>query len=456
MDFKKAIEDAMEPLSRDIAALCRINSVEGKPEEGAPFGRGPAEALETILKMGESMGFRVENFNNYAGHIEFGEGEEILGILGHVDVVPAGDGWDFDPFGGIISDGKIFGRGTLDDKGPLAACLYAMKILKDSGLPLKRRVRMILGTNEETDWKCMDYYLNQVKPELPTVAFSPDAEFPVTYAEKGMLQFTLSKSLSESVGIEGGGAFNSVPSSASVVLPKEMKPALQKAVEACENQDMYSYEVSEDKLLLKAAGVGAHAAHLEKGRNAVSYLMELLAELPITGELKKVADFYRETFGTTLFGEKMGIEAFDEDSGPLTLNVGQIGEKDGKLVLCCDCRIPVSVPVSEKEKQIRDRIAGSGFDFTPVSVENPLYVPKDSELVTTLMEAYRKVTGDEKSQPMSSGGATYSRTMKNCVAFGCLLPDQEDTMHQANECLELRHLKIWLEIMLEAVYQLAK
>ncbi len=456
MDFKKAIEEAMEPLSRDIATLCRINSVESEPEEGAPFGKGPAEALETILDMGESMGFRTENFDNYAGHIEFGEGEEILGILGHVDVVPAGDGWDFDPWGGMIHEGKIFGRGTLDDKGPLAACLYAMKILKDSGLPLKRRVRMILGTNEETDWKCMDYYLNQVKPELPTVAFSPDAEFPVTYAEKGMLQFTLTKILSESVAIEGGSAFNSVPSSASAVLPKDMEQAVQKAVEASENPEMYSYEVSEDKLLLRTTGVGAHAAHLEKGRNAVSYLMELLAELPVSGELKSIVDFYRNSFGTTLFGEKLGIEAFDEDSGPLTLNVGQIGEKDGKLVMCCDCRIPVSVPVSEKENQIIDRIAGSGFEFAAVSRENPLYVPKDSELVTTLMGAYRKVTGDETSQPMSSGGATYSRTMKNCVAFGCLLPDQEDTMHQANECLELRHLKIWLEIMVEAVYQLAK
>ena len=177
------------------------------------------------------MGFRTENFDNYVGHIEFGEGEEMLGILGHVDVVPAGEGWDFDPWGGEIADGKIFGRGTLDDKGPIVTCLYAMKILKDAGVPLnKKRIRVILGTNEETDWKCMQYYLNEVKPELPTAAFSPDAEFPRTYAEMGLLQYTLTRPISDEVKIEGAGAFNSVPSSASVILPAALSEAVEKAV----------------------------------------------------------------------------------------------------------------------------------------------------------------------------------------------------------------------------------
>lgn len=456
MDFKKSIKEAMEPLAKDISALCQINSVEGEPKPGMPFGEGPAKALEAALKLGESMGFKTENFNNYVGHIEMGGGEEMVGILGHVDVVPAGDGWDFDPWGGVIADGKIFGRGTLDDKGPLVTCLYAMKILKDMGVPLKRRIRVILGTNEETDWKCMQYYFSEVKPELPTVAFSPDAEFPLTYAEMGMLQYTLTKTITEDIQIEGGGAFNSVPSSAKVVLDADLEEALKKAVAESERPEDYTYEVKDGKIQLTVKGVGAHAAHLQEGRNAVSYMMDLLGRMPITGELKEVVDFYNECFGTTMFGEKLGIQAEDEDGGRLTLNIGKIVVKDGKLILSCDSRIPVRIPVIDIENKVKEKYAGKGFEFKVASKENSLYVPKDSPLVTTLMDAYRKVTGDTENQPMYSGGATYSRTMDNCVAFGCLLPDQIDTMHQANECLELAHLEIWLEIMVEAIYQLAK
>ena len=456
MDFKKAIEAAMEPLTQDISALCQINSVEGEPQPGMPFGEGPARALEAALEMGEKLGFRTENFDNYVGHIEMGEGEEMLGILGHVDVVPAGEGWDFDPWGGVIADGKIFGRGTLDDKGPLLTCLYAMKILKDMEVPLSKRVRIILGTNEETNWDCMAYYLNEVKPELPTLAFSPDSHFPVTYAEMGLLQYTLTREISEVLEIEGGNAFNSVPSKAKVVLAAEFAEALEKAVSEAADPAMFSIEKTEDKVILSSTGVGAHAAYLWEGKSALTHMVEVLAKLPLTGELKEVVDFIMEHFGTCLYGEKMGVACSDEDCGPLTLNLGMLTVENGKVVLSCDSRIPVAFTVDSIEEQVKAKVEGTGFAYERVSTERPLYVPKDSELVQKLMAAYSKVTGDTESQPQSSGGATYSRTMENCVAFGCLLPDQEDTMHQANECLEIDKLKIWLEICLEAIYQLAK
>ncbi len=452
MDFKKQIEAVMEPMAQDISTLCQINSVEGEPQPGMPFGEGPAKALETALEMGEKMGFRTENFDNYVGHIEMGEGDELLGILGHVDVVPAGEGWDFDPWGGVIADGKIFGRGTLDDKGPLVTCLYAMKILKDMNVPLSKRVRIILGTNEETDWNCMAHYLNEVKPELPTIAFSPDSEFPVTYAEMGLLQYTLTREISEKLEIEGGNAFNSVPSKASIVLDGTYADALEKAVNEAADSSMFAIEKDGGNVILRAAGVGAHAAHLWDGKNALTHMMEVLGKLPLTGQLKEVVDFVNEHFGTCLYGEKMGVACSDEDCGPLTLNLGRIDIKDGKLSLCCDSRVPVAYTVDSVEEKVKARMEGTGYEYARVSTERPLYVPRDSALVQTLMDAYRKVTGDTDSQPQSSGGATYSRTIDNCVAFGCLLPDQEDTMHQANECLELDKLKIWLEIYLEAIY----
>ena len=331
-----------------------------------------------------------------------------------------------------------------------------MKILKDMEVPLSKRVRIILGTNEETNWECMAYYLNEVKPELPTLAFSPDSHFPVTYAEMGLLQYTLTRQISEVIEIEGGGAFNSVPSKAKVVLNAELAEALEKAVSEAADPAMFSIEKADDKVILSATGVGAHAAHLWEGKNALTHMVEVLAKLPLTGELKEVVDFISEYFGTCLYGEKMGVACSDEDCGPLTLNLGKVSVEDGKLVLCCDSRIPVSFSVDSIEEQVKAKMEGTGYEYVRVSTERPLYVPRDSELVQTLMEAYRKVTGDTESQPQSSGGATYSRTMENCVAFGCLLPDQEDTMHQANECLEIDKLKIWLEICLEAIYQLAK
>ena len=436
MDFTAYIDRAMEPLAADIAALCRINSVMGEAKPGMPFGEGPAAALKAALDMGEAMGFRTENFDNYVGHIETGEGEELLGIVGHLDVVPAGDGWSHDPWGGEIAGGRIWGRGTLDDKGPVLTCLHALKILRDSGVKLSRRVRMILGTNEETNWDCMAYYLKEVKPELPTVAFSPDSRFPVIYAEKAMLQFILTRELTEAIDIEGGNAFNSVPSSARITLPAAMEEPLRSAIAASDEGELYDCRISGDRLTLTAKGIGAHAARLYDGKNAVSYLMKLLSRLPLEGELKEAVDFYNACFGTCIYGELMDLKVSDE-TGPLTLNV------------YCDCRMPICKEIPEVEEKVKGAIAGSGYTYAVQSTEGSLYIPKDSPLVTTLMGAYQKVTGDTQRQPIASGGATYSRTIPNCVSFGCLL-------HKADEHVELRHLRIWLEIMVEAIYRLAQ
>ena len=456
MDFKHAIETSLRPLAEDIAALCRINSVGTEAEPGYPCGRGTAEALQAALDLGTKFGFKSENFDNVVGHIDFGDGEEILGILGHVDVVPAGDGWDTDPWGGIITEDRIIGRGTLDDKGPVLTCLYAMKILKEMQVPLKKKVRVILGTDEETSWKCVHHYLEQVKPQLPTMAFSPDSQFPLTYAEKGLLQFWLTKEMSEVIEVEGGGAFNSVPSIAKITLDGSFAEAVAAAVAASEEKDAYVVEEKDGKVVLTANGVIAHAAYLEKGKNAISLMMQIVAKLPVTGELKAFSDFYQDCFGTCIHGENMGVYCEDEDCGPISLNVSNIKFEDGKLVIGCDSRIPVSFTIESIEEKVAAKVAGHGYSYTQRSTSEPLYVSKESELVKTLMAAYSKVTGDYESQPETSGGATYSRAIDNCVAFGCLLPGQEDTMHQANEYLKLDDLKVWLEIMVEAIYQLAK
>lgn len=402
------------------------------------------------------MGFHTENFDNYVGHIEMGDQDDMIGILGHVDVVPAGEGWECDPWGGIIKDDEVWGRGTIDDKGPVIVSLYAMKILKEKGVKLNKKVRLILGTNEETNWGCMDYYLNHVKPDMPSAAFSPDAAFPVTYAEKGIYQFNYVKELNtEGVVIEGGNAFNAVPSIATAYIPQISKEAVLKVVPELTNACTFDVEEQNDGVKIEAHGKGGHAAELHDGINAISGLMELLSKIGLEGEVADYLDFYQRKIGTTIFAEKMGM-ADEDESGHLTMNIGKISFKDGKAVLSCDVRIPVTRELDPVMDNVKAVAKEEGLVYEESSAEGPLYIPKDSELVETLMQTYKDVTGDVDCKPITAGGGTYSRCIKNCVAFGCLLPHQVDRMHQANERVAIADYEKWLEILVEAIYRLAK
>src|SRR5690606_23979473 len=178
------VEKRKNDLIHDTQRLLQIKSVldEENATKDAPLGQGVKDALQFMLDLGEEHGFKSKNEGNLAGHIDFGEAEECVGILCHVDVVPEGDGWSVDPYGAEIKDGKIYARGAIDDKGPTMAAFYGMKIVKELDLPLKRRVRMIIGTDEESNWRCVDHYFEH--EEMPTFGFAPDADFPIIYAEK--------------------------------------------------------------------------------------------------------------------------------------------------------------------------------------------------------------------------------------------------------------------------------
>ena len=181
--IRAAFETYQQEMLDNLAALVAIDSSDGEPKPGAPFGEGPAKALQTFLKMAEDMGFETDNVDNYAGSVNLGSGEETVGILAHLDVVPAGKGWTTDPFTMIIKDGKMYGRGVIDDKGSAVAALYGMRIIRDLGIPLKRGIRLIVGTNEEKGSGCMEYYVAHRVP--PTLGFTPDASYPLIHGEKG-------------------------------------------------------------------------------------------------------------------------------------------------------------------------------------------------------------------------------------------------------------------------------
>jgi succinyl-diaminopimelate desuccinylase len=461
MNLQEIALSYREDVINAIQEAIRIKSVEESPLPDKPFGEGPAEALKYFLELGKSMGFEVENFDNYAGHIDFGSGDETIGILGHVDVVPEGEGWSHPPYAGEIADGKIYGRGVLDDKGPMIACLYAMKAIKESGLKTGKKIRMILGANEETGWGCMDHYFGKLKMPQPALSFTPDSTFPVTFAEKGIMQVVLKKKYEdgEKIRVKGGNAFNSVSEKAFLEVSEESGKVIADHVPAFNKDKNYAVEVEKksESLIISSAGKSAHASRPDKGYNAVSALMKLISESGYRGgALEDIARFFSEKIQMETDGKSMGIAFEDHDSGELTLNIGMISLENNILEISIDIRYPVTIEKEAVLQGLEKSASDFGMEMEIHGGKEPLYVPRDHFLVKTLMDVYKDVTGDSEAQPIAIGGGTYARAINNCVAFGSLLKDQEDNMHQKDEYLEIDKLDTWLKIYVEAIYKLSK
>ncbi|WP_297406146.1 dipeptidase PepV [uncultured Cetobacterium sp.] len=463
MNLQDFVLNYKEDVIKSIQESVRIKSVQEAPLEGKPFGEGPAKALENMLALGKSLGFEVKNFDNYAGHIDFGTGsdEEMIGILGHVDVVPEGTGWDYPPYEAKIVDGVMYGRGVLDDKGPTITALYALKAIKDSGLKLSRKVRVIVGANEETGWGCMNHYFGELKMPEPAMSFTPDSSFPVTFAEKGILQTLLTKKYNKELdfSISGGVAFNSVPDSTVGIFPLSMKEEIFNNLDKYNEGKEYKITATEKdgKIEVVSLGKASHGARPSNGYNAIAALFTFLNMLKIENEeLKNVVEFFNEYIKMEFDGKLLGINFQDEPSGVLTLTVGKMEFSGTELMFGFDVRYPVTFKQDQVFNEIVKRAETKGITATVNSAKNPLYVPKDSFLVTTLMNIYKDVTGDVDAKPVAIGGGTYARAVSNAVAFGALLKDQEDNMHQKNEYLELSKLDTWLKIYVQAIYDLAK
>lgn len=464
MILQKKVLDYKNQVVNSIVESIQIKSVEEAPILGKPFGEGPAKALNYFLKLGESMGFKVENFDNYAGHIDYGDGDEILGILGHVDVVPEGEEWDYDPYGGEIIDNKIYGRGALDDKGPMIVCLYAMKALKESGIKINKKIRIILGANEETNWGCMDHYFGTLKMPQPDLAFTPDADFPLIFSEKGILRLNFNKKINniKNIRLFGGTVVNSVPGEATIKIPLSFLNEKDNIIDYCQNFNQnksfkISLEFSKEFITITSFGESCHAMSPEKGYNAISSLMSFLSGIYIEkDELNSIIKFFNEKINMEYNGNLLGVSCSDKDSGELTLNIGKISLDNNDLKILVDIRYPITANYKNIFDQIERCCSKYKVSVDLIENKNPLYVPKDSFLVTTLMRCYKDITGDINAVPLSTGGGTYARAVKNGVAFGALLKSQEDNMHQKNEYLEIDKIETWLKIYVEAIYRLSK
>lgn len=415
----------MKEMLETLDKLCRFKSVaELTGDPTAPYGKQVNEALKFALSACEGFGMRVKNCNNQLGWAEIGEGSEIVGIPAHLDVVPAGDGWKTEPYSATVIDGMIYGRGVCDDKGPAVACIYAMRDILKSKIPLKRRVRLIFGQTEENgDWTDMDYYRGH--EEIPAFGFTPDGDFPAIYGEKGILTLKLSMPLEKSglLSASGGNAPNMVAD--------------------------FAKAKSSNGKAFSAVGKSAHGSTPELGENAISCLFSVpeLSDCPF-------ARFYNEKIGMNIHGEAIGAGFSDEKSGCLIFNVGLLGSDAENVFIIVNLRTPVDFDYPEIEAAILHECAPYGVTVERLSWQAPIYLDKDGEPVKTLVRVYRECTGDDSGAKVIGGG-TYARAMDSIVAFGPMFPELEPTEHQPNECYPVEKFALLREIYRKAIEQLA-
>ena len=512
----------------------RADAVRTKDGEVYPFGQGVQDAFECFLDMGQQMGFEVRNVDNYGGHIDYvGTGKPILdeegnvtgyekplvvGIIGHLDVVPAGDGWKFEPYGGIVDDGMIYGRGTTDDKGPMVSCLYAMKAMKDAGYRPENTIRIIIGLDEETNWDGMNYYLSKV--EKPDFGFTPDSDFPVINGEKGILVFRLARKFAPAHvkglslrSMSGGNAPNAVPDSCRVVITdthltakaskkgksgKSTKKAggsaaastalvaldsdglskngkasgaaaldvgatpydkVRSEAESFFEETGYKIKIRGigKSLELTSTGIAAHGAKPEAGLNAISIMMAFLGRLNFVNEEQNdFIDFYNKHIGFGLDGEGLGMACTDEPSGSLILNVGMadLDEKAGELTI--NVRYPVTADSDEIYERLAEVLERYDIGIIKEKDQEPVFRDADDPMISLFMEIYQKHTGDIQSQPLVIGGGTYARACPGIVAFGAAFPGDVDLMHQKNEALSIARFEEMTKIYAETIYKLSQ
>ncbi len=449
-------------LVTELQQLIQIESVldEENASEAAPFGTGPLEALNFMLAKGEAQGMSVKNVDNMAGHIEMGAGEDLLGILCHVDVVPAGDAatWSVPPFEGRVVDGKLIARGSIDDKGPTMAAWMAMKLIQAEGIELNKRVRMIIGSDEESGFRCVDRYFE--KEEMPSIGFAPDADFPLINAEKGIAHLVFSQKTARTaedqlVSFAAGRRTNMVPDTAIATI-KNVSETFEADFAKFLNDEnaQGNIEKEGEQLLVTVKGKSAHAMEPHKGRNAAVLLAKFLAPKLEASTGRDFAQFIVELFDGDHYGQALGFNYEDDMSGPTTLNPGIVsfGEAGGSIEV--SMRYSVTYSFEEKITSVQQLLGAKPFSMDVVDNSAPHYVPEDDELVATLLEVYRKHTGDF-SKPLSTGGGTYARVMKKGVAFGMLYPGELELAHQADEFVDIENLVKATAIYAEAIVKLA-
>lgn len=439
---------------KNIQELVRIKTVLDTPVAGGPFGIGNKECLEKTLKLCQDLGFRVKNLDGYCGYAEIGTGDELVGIIGHLDVVPEGTGWKYPPYSGQIVDGEIWGRGTWDDKGPTVIAIYAIKALMDENFKFSKRVRLIFGCNEESGSLCMEHYLKVDEPI--SYGISPDASFPVIFAEKTInnLKITgkaLNKSTVKLVSLNAGIVINAVPDICNFKLSygcANCKEATIKKLKEIFDKYQLRFEMEEKEDLLEYTvhGKAAHGSIPQCGINAASYAIVSLNEVIDNSFLS----FYSKYINLDVNGKNLGCYASDE-YGDIAVNVGLVNYENDNFSIMINSRLPFNTNSQKMLEQIKEKTKNENVQVELLSSSEGFILDKDSIMIKSLVNAYQEVTHDYDSKPICSAGGTYAREFKNCVAFG---PEMEGygevIIHQPNERIQIRAVEDIMKIYYQA------
>ena len=476
MGYLERLDSYKEDMLRTLKESISMPSVKADPVKTAdgdllPYGRGVHDSLMHMLGVGAAMGFESHNVDNYVGYIDCKAAEDkaadakMVAIVGHMDVVPTGTGWETDPFTMVEKDGFLYGRGTSDDKGPVVACMYALKALKEEGVEFKNNVRVILGLDEETGDSSINYYTDRYGH--PDMGFTPDGDFPIVNGEMGIMVFDLARKFSQTPGkddlrltkLEAGTAHNMVPGSAKAVIAGDKKYFDLIADKARAYAAETGYDIKARKqgnsLTIEVKGSAAHGARPQLGLNSISIMMEFLGRVNFANEeLNDYIAFYNDHIGFDFHGERFGIKFEDNQSGPLILNVGIANINEELASLTINIRFPVTYSDVDLVVGMDSCIKDTSIGIITRMVQNPIYMELDSPLVSKLLKAYRDETGDKETPACVQAGGTYAKMVNNILCYGALFPGEEDTMHQAGEKLSVESFMKMARIYARAIYAL--
>lgn len=447
--FKEKVLSYKDELIESIRRLVKIDSIEGEAKDDAPFGENPKRALEEALKIAKELGFKTKNINNAIGYAELSLGEncsdDYIGVIGHVDIVPVGEGWSYNPLDVTEANGKIYGRGVLDNKGPIMSVLYGAKIIKDLNIPLSKKIRVIFGTNEETGFKDIPYYLNSEKP--PVMGFTPDCKYPAVYGERGILDVTIWSNEIKNYYVEnikGNFRNNMVPDFAEICIKR--------------NEFLKGESTSwETNITEKVSAKGKQAPGNapEVGINAATTLCKTLNGIgSFKGELGEFFKFVHNNFHENHSLEKSGIKCEDEISGKLVINPYSISKNGNKLGISVVFRYPITYKY-EDIIEIINSIKIEGYEVEVNRRMDSVCFDKDHILLKELQKAYEGVTGEDGT-PVTTTGGTYAKVFPNIVAFGPSFPGQKGIAHNKDEYMDVSDLLLNTEIFTNALYNLAK
>lgn len=445
MESKKYIEENLDLILADLKKLISYNSVFSTDEK--PFGKQNRLVLDCFLSMMDDIGLKTKNLDYYCGFGEIGQGDKLVGIVGHLDVVPAGEGWNSNPFEMVEKNGYVYGRGVSDDKGGVVANYWALKYLIEQGYQFKKRFRLIVGCNEESGFECIKHYVS--KEGHIDAGYTPDAEWPGIYGEKGIFRCDSFKKKDAILNIKGGQAQNAVANFVEIEVAKDSLDL--EIFKEYLNKNGLTFKISEvdDHLLLRVEGVAAHASMPWLGKNAISYGLKALYEANFKDSF---VESYNKLIGVGYYGENARVD-FKDEYGPLTFNVGLISVVNDEIKFTIDIRYPVTNN-NETILNAMKNAFEKDFRLEDISMSAPLFIDPESKMVKALKKAYQDVTNDFESKMVVIGGGTYAKGIKNCIAFGPANLDEDNHIHDVNEELSIEQFKKNIEIYIEAIKNL--